>query len=153
MPVKALSHNLHYYVNDLNTEKIPAQQWFEPPATSSLGICNGSHTLTGMRFCLHSTILKHQWLLTVKGSLSSTLSHHGPAKKATPVKAESRNLHYGTAYPLKNFTLHVLYILVYIVWLYDAHACGLSCWINNISGSALWFSVVFCRYTKHSHCS
>ena len=36
--------------NDLNAEKIPAQQWLEPQATCILSMCHGSHTLTRMEF-------------------------------------------------------------------------------------------------------
>ena len=54
-PVKAGSHYLHYHLNDLNTEKIPAQRWLEPQATCCLGMCHGSHTLAnwgGIFFCI-----------------------------------------------------------------------------------------------------
>ena len=36
--------------NDFNAEKVPAQQWFVPQATCSLGVCHGRQTQTGMEF-------------------------------------------------------------------------------------------------------
>ena len=54
--LKAGSHNLHYHINNLNTEKIPAQWWLERQVTCSLGMCHGSHTLYT---CTFSTLV--QW--------------------------------------------------------------------------------------------
>ena len=36
--------------NDFNAEKVPAQRWFVPQATCSLGVCHGRQTQTGMKF-------------------------------------------------------------------------------------------------------
>ena len=65
---RAGSHNLHK-LNDLNTEKTPAQWWLEPQATCSLGMCHGSHTLTGI------------WWISrlVCGSCDTCLELHIPA--------------------------------------------------------------------------
>ena len=74
-------------------KKIPAQQWLETQAMCCLGMCHGSHTLTGMDFSLHSTILKHQWLVMgVEGLYSITLSHEGSARKAKACRAGSHYL-------------------------------------------------------------
>ena len=73
-PVKAGSHNLRYHINDLHTEKNPAQQWLELQATCSLGIHLGSHTLRPslvyylfpVTACINSDEPHQNWLLDYK---------------------------------------------------------------------------------------
>ena len=71
-------------LNDLNAEKIPAQQWPELQATCSLGTYQGSHTLGTFHY-----ILPYLTSVTSRGFealFSVTLSHQEPARRSNPVE-------------------------------------------------------------------
>ena len=77
-------------------KKIPAQQWLEPQAIYTLGICHGSCTLTasswdGTSFYIlpYLNISDFLWL---KGLFSVTLCHQGPAKRQKPVEQGDMDL-------------------------------------------------------------
>ena len=76
----------------MNTEKSQPSGDLNPRQhVASIGMCHGSHTLTGMTFFLHSTMLKHiidfSWLKVFYPVHYIPLQ--SSAKKARPVKAGS----------------------------------------------------------------
>ena len=76
--------------NNLNPEKISTQQWLEPHAMCSLGMCHNGQTLTGMKFLsAFYCVCVSEWFGKQNNGVffSVTLSHQRPARRQKPVES------------------------------------------------------------------